>query len=226
MTAKELQGKLNSLGYKLVADGKFGPASQSALLKCLTDGADTKLSEADVTRAANALGVNNAKIWTVWDVEAAASPFIDGRPTILFEPHIFSRLTDRKYDASQPDISSRTWNRKLYPGSQQGRWNQVLKATSLDVDAGLSSASYGGFQILGSNHLVCGYDTPWDFVYAQSRTEADQLRAFVAFVAGRGLAHALRQGDWAAFAKGYNGSAYRENKYDEKLAKAYARRSK
>lgn len=226
MTHKELQLKLTSLGYPLVADGKFGPKSQDALIKAFTDGPDTKLDAKDVQDAADALGVNAAKIWTVWDVEAAASPFINGRPTILFEPHIFSRLTAHKYDASNPKISSRSWNRKLYPGSQDGRWDQVKAATALDADAGIAAASYGGFQILGANFKVCGYDSPFEFVYSQSRSEREQLLAFVSFVQGNGLVNALRKGDWAAFAKGYNGSGYRENKYDEKLAKAYAKRSK
>lgn len=226
MNAKELQIEITKRGYPLVADGKFGPASKAALLNVLTDGPDTKLSEKDVADAANALGVNSAKIWTVWDVEASANPFIEGRPTILFEPHIFSKLTKHKYDASNPDISSLKWNKKLYPGSQKGRYDQLLKATGIDPDAGLSAASYGGFQILGANYKVCGFSNPFDFVYAQSRTERDQLLAFVAFVKGNGLDLALRQGDWAAFAKGYNGTAYRENKYDQRLAAAYAKRSK
>lgn len=221
-----LQKTLTKLGYPLVADGKFGPASKAALLKCLTDGADTPLTEADVTDAAKALGVNNAKVWTVYDVEAAASPFIDGRPAILFEPHIFSRLTGHKYDISNPKISSTSWNRKLYPGSQTGRWTQLMDATALDVDAGLSSASYGGFQILGMNYKVAGYYSPFEFVYSQSRDVRSQLLAFVNFVVSNGLAPALRKGDWAAFAKGYNGTAYKANKYDEKLAAAYAKRSK
>lgn len=226
MTPTELQKELTRLGYPLVADGKFGPKSQQAMLAALTDGNDAKLTEADVADAAKALGVNPAKIWTVWDVEASANPFIDGRPTILFEPHIFSRLTGHKYDGSNPDISSRSWNKKLYPGSQSGRWNQVLKATALDVDAGLSAASYGGFQILGANFKTCGYDSPWKFVYSQSRNERNQLLAFVGFVAGNGLKGVLQKGDWAAFAKGYNGTAYKANKYDERLASAYAKRIK
>jgi hypothetical protein len=226
MTHKELQEILTKLGYPLVTDGAFGPKSQMALKQALTDGLDTKLTEKDVADAAKALGVNAAKIWTVWDVEASANPFIDGLPTILYEPHIFSRLTKHAYDSSHSAISSKSWNKKLYPGSQKGRWDQVLKATSLDVDAGLSAASYGGFQIVGMNHKVCGYTTPWDFVYSQSRDERSQLLAFVAFVDNNGLKRALQNGDWAAFAKGYNGSAYRENKYDERLAKAYAKRSK
>ena len=226
MTTTELQKILTKLGYPLTIDGKFGPASQAALLKALTDGPDTPLSNKDVDDAAAALGVSSPKIWAVYDVEAASNPFMEGRPTILYEPHIFSRLTNHAYDASQPTISSKSWNKKLYPGTQQGRWNQLLKATSLNPDAGLSSASYGGFQILGANHKICGYDTPWSFVYSQSRDVRSQLLAFVGFVKGKGLDVALRKGDWASFARGYNGTAYRENKYDEKLAKAFAKRSK
>ena len=224
MTPIELQDVLVKLGYPLTVDGKFGPKSQEAMVKAITDGLDTKLTNKDVSEAAYALGVEEAKIWTVWDVEASADPFIDGRPTILFEPHIFSRLTSHAYDGKYPDISSKSWNRKLYPGSQKGRWDQLKKATGINVDAGLSAASYGGFQILGSNYGVCGFTNVWDFVYSQSRDERSQLLAFVQFVQHAGLRTALQKGDWPAFARGYNGSAYRENKYDERLAKAYAKR--
>jgi hypothetical protein len=227
MTASELQTILKNLGhYKGDIDGAFGPKSQAATLAALTDGPDTKLCAEDIKKAADALGVVPAKIWAVWDVEASAAPFIEGRPTILFEPHRFSRATGHKYDSSHPEISSRAWNRKLYPKSQSGRWEQMLKAMSLNIDAGLGSASYGGFQILGENHKVCGFSSPWDFVYAQSRNEAGQLLAFVAFVEANGLKSALQQGNWAKFARGYNGSAYAENQYDIKLAAAFAKRSR
>ncbi|RYF49797.1 MAG: N-acetylmuramidase family protein, partial [Cytophagaceae bacterium] len=140
--------------------------------------------------------------------------------------HVFSRLTNHKYDSSNRDVSSRTWNPKLYPGSQSGRWNQLLKASALDVDAALSAASYGAFQILGSNFAVCGYQTVWDFVYAQAQTEREQLLAFMDFCNGNKLTPALKAGNWAAFARGYNGPAYAENQYDKKLAAAYAKRRK
>lgn len=118
------------------------------------------------------------------------------------------------------------WNRKLYPASQAGRWSQLLDAVGLDVDAGFASASYGGFQILGENYAICGAPSPWSFAWRQAQTEADQLEAFVLFVEGCGLTRALQRGDWAAFAKGYNGTAYRENKYDERLEAAFAKRSR
>ncbi|KFG90718.1 putative phage-encoded peptidoglycan binding protein [Sphingobium herbicidovorans NBRC 16415] len=222
-----LQRRLASLGYYSGAiDGKFGPLSRAATLKCLTDGPDHPITLGDVAAAAQDLSVDPATIWAVYDVEAAGDAFIDGRPTILFEPHRFSRSTKHRYDAAYPAISSRTWNKKLYPASQQRRWEQLLAAVALDVDAGFMSASYGAFQILGENYAVCDAADAWSFAWRQSRTEGDQLEAFVRFVVGRGLKSALQRRDWAAFAKGYNGTAYRENRYDERLAAAYGKRSK
>ena len=52
--------------------------------------------------------------------------------------------------------------------------------------------------------------------------EDRHLQAFCAFVTARGLADALARRDWAAFARGYNGPAYAANRYDARLAQAYA----
>jgi len=226
MDVATLQRRLVALGLDPgPVDGVWGPKTRATVLKALTDGPDYKLTENDIIGAAAQLGVDTAKIWTVWDVEAAASPFIDGRPTILFEPHRFSRATGHRYDKTHPTLSSRAWNKKLYPGSQNGRWDQLLDAVGLDVDAGFASASYGGFQILGENFAVCGAPSPWSFAWRQAQTEGDQLEAFILFVEGNGLKRPLQRGDWAAFAKGYNGTAYRLNRYDERLAAAYSRRT-
>ena len=158
-------------------------------------------------------------------MESTGSAFIEGRPTILFEPHRFSKATGHRYDASHPRLSSRFWNKALYPKGQAARYQQLVDAVALDVDAGFASASYGGFQILGENYAVCGAPDPWAFAWRQAQTEGDQLEAFAMFVEGNGLKGALQRGDWAAFAKGYNGTAYRANRYDERLRAAYQRRA-
>ncbi|RSV44427.1 DUF3380 domain-containing protein [Sphingomonas sp. ABOLE] len=225
MDMTTLRRRLVALGYQPAAEGMpFGAADREAILAALKDGPDYELDEHDIEDVADQLKVDPATVWAVWDVEASGTPFIDGRPTILFEPHRFSRATGHRFDASHPTISSRTWNRKLYPGSQIGRWQQLLEAVSLDVDAGFASASYGGFQILGENYEICGAISPWAFALQQSQTEADQLAAFLKFVEGRGLAAALRARDWAKFAAGYNGTAFALNAYDTRLAAAYAKR--
>lgn len=225
MDLTTLRRRLEALGHQPGAEGTpFTSADRAAILAALTDGPDYALGVDDVEDAADQLKVEPGSIWAVWDVEASAAPFIEGRPTILFEPHRFSRATGHRYDASHPELSSLAWNRALYPAKQAGRWSQLLDAVALDVDAGFASASYGGFQILGENFALCDATSPWAFAWQQSRTEADQLAAFIRFVEAKGLATALRRHDWAAFAKGYNGTAYRKNRYDERLAAAAARR--
>lgn len=225
MDQAALQRRLATLGFYTGAiDGKFQRLSKSALLAALLNGPDYAITDTEVAHAAGLLGVEPAKLWAVYDVESTGSAFVAGMPTILFEPHRFSKSTRHRYDASHPAISSRNWNRTLYPRSQQGRWQQLVDAVALDVDAGFMSASYGGFQILGENYAICGAPDPWSFAWRQAQTEGDQLDAFVRFVDGRGLKGALQRGDWPAFAKGYNGTAYRENRYDERLAAAYAKR--
>ena len=221
----DLQRSLARMGYyQGKIDGIYGPMERTAVLSALTDGPDYELTGADVLRAGRSMQVEPAKIWAVWDVEAAGDAFVNGRPTILFEPHRFSRATGGEFDKSHPRISSAKWNRKLYPASQDGRYAQLLDAVGLDVDAGFASASYGGFQILGENYAICDAASPWAFAWRQAQTEGDQLDAFCRFVTRNGLLPALRAGDWSAFAAGYNGTAFRQNSYDTKLAQAYARR--
>ncbi|WP_428463505.1 N-acetylmuramidase domain-containing protein [Photobacterium kagoshimensis] len=43
----------------------------------------------------------------------------------------------------------------------------------------------------------------------------------MAFIVSCGLKKHLTEKNWAQFAKGYNGSEYKKNKYDTKLAEAY-----
>ncbi len=225
MDLTTLRRRLVALGQQPGAEGApFGAADRAAIAAALTDGPDYRLSHHDIEDAAHRLNVDSNAIWAVWDVEASAAAFVDGRPTILFEPHRFSRATGHRYDASHPGISSFKWNRTLYPARQADRWKQLLDAVALDIDAGFASASYGGFQILGENFAVCGAASPWAFAWKQAQTEADQLDAFLLFVEATGLAAALRRQDWPSFARGYNGTAFRENRYDERLAAAFAKR--
>lgn len=229
MNHADLQRRLSSLGYYAGAiDGRFGPMSKAATLACLTGGSDHAITESDIAQAAAQLGGTPAQAWAVYRAESSGNAFVDGRTTILFEPHRFSRSTGHRYDKTHPHLSSRAWNRKLYPESQDGRWAQLLDAVALDVDAGFMSASYGGFQILGENFAVCGAYDPWSFAWRQAQTEGDQLEAFVRFVDRPGLKRSFQQissdpEDCRAFARGYNGTAYAENAYHIHIANAHRR---
>jgi hypothetical protein len=225
MNVSQLQTRLAATGnYKGAIDGLFGPLTRQAILDGMEDGPDLQLNNADFVAAASRLDVEKAAIMAISDVEASGAAFTNGKPTILFEPHRFSKATGHRYDGTHPTISSRTWNKTLYPLTQAGRWKQVLDACALDVDAAFASASYGRFQILAENYAVCGARDPFAFAWQESRTEGDQLEHFIRFVEGRGLVDALRRRDWAVFARGYNGTAFAANSYDKRLKAAYERR--
>ena len=189
-------------------------------------GAATPLAAADVTATAAALGCEPAAVWAVCDVESSGSGFLpDKRPRLLYEAHVFSRLTGHRYDSSHPNVSSPAWNRKLYgaPGAHQ--YDRLAEALAFDRAAALEAASWGLFQILGLNHAQCGFTGVEDYVAAMCDGEARQLAAFAEFCRRGGLDRFLRAQDWVRFALAYNGPAEADNGYDEKLAAAYTRRA-
>lgn len=180
-----------------------------------------KLTADDFTRAANRLRCGVPEIKAVAQVESAGAGFYgDGFPVILFERHLFKRFTKGKYSAGHPDISGPQGG---YGPAGKNQRVKFAKAFALDADAAMKSCSWGKFQILGSNHKVCGFDTVGEFVDAMKESEGRQLDAFVAFVIGNSLDRYLRAKDWAKFARGYNGPNYAINNYDSKMATAYKR---
>jgi hypothetical protein len=189
-------------------------------------GAATPLGPQDVAAVASELQCEPAAIWAVCDIESAGGGFLaDKRPKILFEAHVFGRLTGHRWDATHPNISSPAWNRALYGADGAHQYDRLAEAISLDRAAALQAASWGMFQIMGMNFAACGYAEAESFVAAMCEGEGVQLAAFAAFCRHGGLDRALRAHDWTRFALGYNGAGEAENDYDGKLAAAYRRRS-
>lgn len=188
-------------------------------------GAATPLSDADVTAAAANLNCEVAVVEAVCDVESGGGGFLaDGRPKILFEAHIFGRLTGGRWTRSHPNISAPAWNRALYGRAGSHQYERLAEAIALDRAAALQAASWGRFQILGMNSAMVGFSNVEDFVTAMCASEKAHLDAFLAFCRKRGLIAALRSRDWATFAEGYNGTGQVEH-YAAALRDAYARHS-
>jgi hypothetical protein len=201
------------------------------------------LTEADFRSAATKLGCSVAQIKAVWEVESGGGWFTDIRadilaldgpggfldgphlPKILFEAHVFDRETKGKYRASHPNLSSRTWNRRLYVGGE-GEYIRLWNAMRLDQTAALRSASVGGAQIMGFNHRLAGYDTVQAFWDAMMVSELNHLIAFCSFIENSKLTAHLKRIDNSpvnarGFANGYNGSGYAANNYHVKIAAAH-----
>jgi hypothetical protein len=161
-------------------------------------------------------------IW-IKALPASLSFLPDKRPKILFEAHVFGRLTQHGWDATHPNISSPVWDRTLYGAAGAHQYDRLAEAIALDEDAALQSASWGMFQFLGLNYAACDFPDVGHYVAVMCASEGGQLAAFVAFCRYNRLDRHLRAHDWTGVALAYNGPGEAENGYDEKLAAAYQR---
>ncbi len=185
------------------------------------------ISEQAYKNAAKRLGCEVAAIKAVEEVESNGSGMLpDGRPKILFEPHIFWReLKERGIKPKSSDICYPNWRPGTY-GPISAQHGRLDRATAINREAALESCSWGKFQIMGFNFKMCGCANIQEFVNKIYKGEESQLELFVTYLINAGLADELRDKRWAAFALRYNGPRYAENKYDTKLARAYRKYSK
>jgi len=178
------------------------------------------LSSDGLAAVTSSLGIHAEEIWTVVHVETAGCGFIpDGRPEILYERHIFHRLTNGRFDDG--DISAAKSGGYGQPGSHQyDRLAAAIAKAPGDPNvraAALKSASWGIGQIMGENYQKAGFDDVESMVAAMSDSEDKQLAAMGKFLASSKLDSSLRAHDWGSFARGYNGPNFAINRYDVKL---------
>jgi hypothetical protein len=167
------------------------------------------------------LGVRRAAIWAVVTVETRGFGFLpDRRPQILFERHIFRRETGGFYDASHPNISNPEAGGYIGGGNEYHRLQQAML---LNQEAALKSTSWGIAQIMGFNFGLAGYASVAAMVQDLIQDENRQLDAMANFIKANNLARALAAPNWAEFARGYNGKNYAKNRYDTRLATAFAK---
>lgn len=194
------------------------------------------ITEKQFQEASAIIGCEVAAIKAVYEVEAAGHGYLpDGRVKILFEGHRFWKLllkagvNPSKYREGYENILYSSWDKKYYKGGA-AEWERVSQAIEVCKKAGvdtiiaLQAASYGSFQILGENAMLCGYFNAHEMLAAYNeKGEAEQLLSFCRFVKIKKLDKALREKNWPVFAEGYNGTGYRQNQYHIKLPNSYNR---
>lgn len=184
-------------------------------------GSADAMSGEGLAQAAEELGVGAPELWAVLATETPGCGYMrDRRPCILYERHIFWKLTNGSF--SDPDVSSP--NSGGYKGGA-AEYDRLQKAIDLDSSAALKSTSWGLGQLLGSNYGISGFQSVEAMVSAMTESEDAQLLAFTNYLQSRKLDQALRARDWQAFALKYNGPNYAKNKYDEKLSSNYKKYS-
>lgn len=188
------------------------------------------LKQSDFVDAGLSLGVETAVIQAFAKTESREFGFLNsGFPVILFERHKFydglvkkigSAKAD-KYSAIYPDICNS--NPGGYLGGQE-EVTRLTKASAIDHDLANASASWGLFQILGSNYATSGYKCVQDFVDGMKESEDNHLKAFVGFIKGwPSLYTATKAKNWSDMARHYNGPSYQDHTppYDVQLKDNY-----
>jgi len=181
-------------------------------------GGGMPLTDAGLASASKKLGVGVAELWALSFTETEAPYggfYADKRPQILYERHIFHRLTGGRFDAAHPDISN------PHPGGYGAggahQYDRLAAAMSLDEGAALQSASWGIGQVLGENYAAAGFGSPQDMVAKLFASEDAQLDAVANEIISDKAATALASHDWKTFARIYNGPNYAANNYDTTL---------
>lgn len=183
-------------------------------------GTGKKISSADFTALAKKYGIDESRLHAVAEVEARGSGYDSaGRLIALYEPHIAYKYTKDPVRAKlvAAGIAYPKWQRN-YPKTSYDRIDQCAAIAGDEIAA--MSTSFGMGQCMGFNHAMLGFPTALSMVQWLAQSEANQIEGIVKFAQARGIFNALKNGDWATFAKGYNGDGYAQNQYDTKLANA------
>lgn len=182
----------------------------------------------DMRQAAKDLGCELAAIRAVTTVEAKEFGFFkNGFPVILFERHKFYKYLSQRRGAVTAEKTAALRGDICNPmaGGYKGGEAEIARldaAIELDEIAAFLSVSWGLFQLMGFNFQLCGYENVQSMVAQMKASEDYQLAAFVKFVRNQpALLNDLRAKNWAGFAEKYNGTNYKINSYDTRLAAAY-----
>ncbi len=178
-----------------------------------------RLDNLDIPVMAARLSMSEDLVHALDEVESAGSGFDkQGRPAMLFEPHLFYRnLSGASRDAAvKAGLAYPSWKRD-YPADSYPR---LVRAMEIDAEAALKSCSWGRYQTLGSHHRALGYRSPQAMVQAFMHDEEAHLEAFVTYTIVNRLDDDLREGRYDVFFAGYNGPLYREHGYDRKFQTA------
>lgn len=146
-------------------------------------------------------------------------------PLIQFEGHYFyRRLSGTKLEtAKREGLAAPVAGTIRNPTTQAARWRLLERASRIDRKAAYESTSWGIGQVMGAHWAWLGYSSVDALVKDARSGIHGQLHLMMRYIEKAGLLDALRQRNWAEFARGYNGSSYARHGYHLKLSLAYRR---
>jgi hypothetical protein len=187
-----------------------------------------------IVAAAQENGIQPARLLALVEVETAGEPLeIDNKtPRLLFERHVFYREVSKRAKSVLPvavakGLAIPKWSRSTQykdEGTSAKRLALIAKARGVHEDCANRSASWGLGQTMGFLAEEHGFHNATEMV--QSMVEGGvpaQLANLVRELKNKKLIAPLNAGNWPVVARGYNGSGYRQNQYDTKMAAANLR---
>jgi hypothetical protein len=157
----------------------------------------------------------------VAEVESGGSAFDTfGRPKILFERHKFHSFTGGRFGIT-------SYSNPKGGGYNEDSWEKLTHAACKDVGAAFASASWGKFQVMAYHWDTLGYPSALEMAYSTVTSEAAHYEMLARYIEHNGLKPALQKLSTdpernVAFARGYNGPAFRNLNYHVKLSQAMA----
>lgn len=205
-----------------------------------------KLTDSQIREIATDNGLEYGVIKAIYTVESRGAGFLaDGQPKILFERHIFYRELQKlgfitlanRMSGIDPSLCHKSPTARGGYGGESVQHTRLKNAQTLllkarpDADKTLQSivrecalkaCSWGLGQIMGFNYKLAGHNSLQGFINAMYDSEKEQLQAMISFLKSAGLEKAMKNKDWHAIAKAYNGASYAKFDYHNKLARAYS----
>lgn len=175
--------------------------------------------------------VETAALMAIVEVESNGVLFanVEGRslPVIRWEGHYFDRLVPAhlRAEARKAGLAHPSAGAVKNPASQASRYRILQRAIKIDRDAALQSISIGVGQVMISHWKTLGYANPSAMFKRACEGFEGQVELMMRYIVKFDLLDEMQRLDWAGFARGYNGPAYKKNKYDTKMASAYRRYS-
>lgn len=186
----------------------------------------SSLSEEDYRIVAEELGVEIAAMKAVVRIEAGASlqGFVaPGVPVVNFDRAMYNKAkpTSKAKAPASSHVPAGITNARA-----RSEWSQLIAARKVNREKADMGTFWGMFQIGGFNYKLCGCATVQEFVDRMCYSEFEQLQLFANFITNTGMVNDLRNKNWSAFARKYNGASYASRGYHTRMAQAYAKYKK
>jgi N-acetylmuramidase len=178
----------------------------------------------------------------VWTVESGGREFQRGKPVLRFEVHKFwghwGETHAEAFDAhfqfgGRAGIADKPWRSHRFRPSTDADWtgfhgDQSKEYAVFDFacalggrEAACLSSSFGGPQILGSNHAIVGHASATSLFESFASSERWHVCGFFDYCRSHNLIDAIKVQDWLTFARAYNGEGQAAD-YARLIAEAYA----